>query len=276
MSGGAPAADSSGNLYLITGNGTFDASSSSTPNNDYGDSFLQLSSTLSPLQYFTPSDQQSDAQNDQDFGAGGAAVLIDLPANGNNPTHLVVGGGKDGSLYVLNRDSLGGYGDANAWQKISLGDGMYSTPAFWNYNLYLAPASSTLQSYALSTSTAKLTRSANASPETFSFLAPTPSVSSMPDNSNGIVWVLDNRNYCTTQAPSCGPSILHAYNPNNLSTEYWNSSQGSGNTGGNAVKFTVPTVANGKVYVGTRGNNAGGADGSTSIPGELDVYGLLH
>jgi Putative Ig domain len=275
MSGGAPAADSSGNLYLITGNGTFDASNASAPNNDYGDSFMQLSSGLDPLQYFTPSDQQSDEQNDQDFGAGGAAVLIDLPANGTNPTHLVVGGGKDGSLYVLNRDKLGGYGDSNAWQKLSVGLGIYSTPAFWNSTLYLAPSSAHLQAFSLSASTAQLTVSANSTPETFPFLAPTPSISSMPNNSNGIVWALDNTNYCTTQAPSCGPSILHAYSATNLTTEYWNSSQGTGNTGGNAVKFTVPTVANGKVYVGTRGNNAGGADSSTSIPGELDVYGLI-
>jgi hypothetical protein len=275
MSGGAPAADANGNLYLITGNGTFDASNASAPNNDYGDSFLQLSSSLDELQYFTPSDQQTDAQNDADFGAGGAAVLVDLPANGTNPTHLVVGGGKDGALYILNRDSLGGYGDSSAWQKLSVGQGIYSTPAFWNNNLYLAPSVAPLQAYALSTSTAQLTRSANASPESFAFLAPTPSVSSLPNNSNGIVWVLDNSQYCTTQASGCGPSILHAFNANNLSNEYWNSTQGTGNTGGNAVKFTVPTVANGKVYVGTRGNNGGGADSSTSIPGELDVYGLL-
>jgi hypothetical protein len=101
-------------------------------------------------------------------------------------------------------------------------------------------------------------------------------VTSAPDNSNGIVWALDDGQYCTQQAPGCGPAVLHAYDATNLSTELWNSAQAAGNAAGNAVKFTVPTVANGKVYVGTRGNNTGGADNSTSVPGELDVYGLLH
>ena len=97
----------------------------------------------------------------------------------------------------------------------------------------------------------------------------------MPNYSNGIVWALDDSQYCTTQAPGCGPAVLHAYDATNLSNELWNSTQGTGNAAGSAVKFTVPTVANGKVYVGTRGNNSGGTDNSTSVPGELDVYGLL-
>jgi hypothetical protein len=118
MSGGAMAADSNNNLYAITGNGTFDATNASAPNNDYGDSLLQLSGSLSVSQYFTPTDELSDFQADRDFGSGGTAVLADLPAGSNPVTqHLVVGGGKDGGLYVLNRDLLGGLGDSNAVQE---------------------------------------------------------------------------------------------------------------------------------------------------------------
>ena len=122
MSGGAIAADASNNLYFITGNGTFDASSSSAPNNDYGDSFLKLTSGLSVAQYFTPSDQATDFTNDADFGAGGAAVLVDIPENGTNPTQLVIGGGKDGTLYVLNRNSMGGLGDQQCVAKDQPGE----------------------------------------------------------------------------------------------------------------------------------------------------------
>ena len=275
MSGGAPAADSSGNLYLITGNALFDASSSTAPNNDYGDSFLKLTGSLSVSQYFTPSDQSTDNSQDNDFGSGGAVVLIDLAVNGSNPTHLVLGGGKDGSLYILNRDNMGGSGDSNAWQQITLPNPIFATGAFWNSNFYLATVGGSLQAFSLSSSTAKLTPASNATSATFGFPGATPSVSSMPDNSNGIVWILDNSQYCTPQSPGCGPAILHAFDANNLATELWNSTQGTGNAAGHALKFTVPTVANGKVYIGTRGNNTGGIDSSTSIPGELDVYGIL-
>jgi Putative Ig domain len=275
MSGGAPAADSAGNLYLITANGNFDATSSTAPNNDYGDSFLKLSSTLTVEQYFTPSDQATDNSNDQDFGAGGATVLVDLPANGTNPTHLVVGGGKDGALYVLNRDNMGGSGDSNAWQKLTLPGRIFATGAFWNSNLYIATVGSLLQAFSLSSSTAQMTLLPNASATTFGYPGATPSVTSMPDNSNGIVWALDSSQYCIPTSPGCGPAVLHAYSAGNLANELWNSTQGSGNAAGYAVKFTVPTVANGKVYIGTRGNNTGDVDSSTSVPGELDVYGLL-
>ena len=136
MGGGAPAADGNNNIYLITGNAIFDATNGSAPNNDYGDSFLQLSPTLTVNSYFTPSDEGSDDANDQDFGAGGAAVVLNLPSG--TLKHLVIGGGKDGNLYLLNGDSMGGLGDSNARQKFSLGNGIFSTGAFWNNSFYIA------------------------------------------------------------------------------------------------------------------------------------------
>lgn len=287
MSGGAPSADSAGNLYLITGNGTFDATNSPpNNNNDYGDSLLQitpspnislLQNVLNVADYFTPSDQAYEAANDKDFGSGGAAVLVDLPPNGSNPTQLVVGVGKDGILYVLNRDALGHLGDGNAWQTLNVGEYVYSTAAFWNNNLYLSSAFDPMQAYTLDPNTAQFAASpTSATPISYGFFGPTASVSSMPDDSNGILWLIDSSQYCTNRSPGCGPAVLHAYDATNLAaTEFWNSSQGTGNTAGNAVKFTVPSIANGKVYIGTRGNNIGGADGSTSVSGELDIYGLL-
>jgi len=279
MSGGAPSVDSAGNIYLITGNGTFDANNPTSPNDDYGDSLIKITPTLAPdvsvTDYFTPSDQAYEAANDKDFGSGGAAVLVDLPQNGSNPTQLVVGAGKDGTLYVLNRQALGHLGDQNAWQTVNVGEYVFSTAAFWNNNLYLSNAFGPMQAYTLSPQTAQFTAGLSTTPASYGFFGPTPSVSSMPDNSNGILWLIDSSQYCTNRSPGCGPAVLHAYDATNLGTEFWNSSMGTGNAAGNAVKFTVPTIANGKVYIGTRGNNIGGADGSTTVNGELDIFGLL-
>jgi hypothetical protein len=291
MGGGAPSADASGHLYVITGNGGFDANSSSGTHNDYGDSLLQLSVTPNPTtpsaafnvsQYFTPGDQQSDKDNDQDFGAGGAAVLANV-SSGGGTVGVVVGGGKDGSLYILNQASLGGFSgsDATAWQKIVTGYHIFSTVAMWNDTIYLGPTSFTvtspapLISYALQTSTPASSFVQQAqSTATFGFPGPSPAISAT-GTTNGVVWALDNSQYCTNQSQGCGPAVLHAYDATSLA-ELWNSSMAAAgaDTAGNAVKFTVPSIANGKVYIGTRGNNTGGALGSTSVAGELEVYGL--
>jgi hypothetical protein len=271
MSGGAPAVDSGGNVYLSTGNGQFDAGSVSPPNNDYGDSLLQLTSSLAVNQYFTPSDEANLFQTDGDFGAGGTALLADLPS-GNTVTHALVCGGKDGSLYVLNRDLLGGMGDVFAVQKIALGHGLFSTAALWNGSLFVSPAGGALTAYGLTPSTVQFGLT-SVSAHSYSWPGATPSVSAT-GTQNGLVWALDNHNYCTKQSQACGPAVLHAYDATDLATELWNSSTNSGDAAGYAVKFTVPTVANGRVYVGTRGNNAGGVDSSTSKAGELDIYGL--
>jgi hypothetical protein len=243
MAGAAPAADSAGNLYLITGNGTFNAA-----NSNYGDSFLKLSSGLTLSDYFTPSDQANDEGTDADFGSGGAAILVNSP----NPTlpNLAVGGGKDGALYVLNRDNMGHFGDSNAVQVISVGNSIFSTAAFWQNSLYLAPAGAPLSSYPLNPATSTFSAASSQSGTSFGWPGATPSISSHGP-SDGVVWLIEN----------ASPAVLHAYDAANLATELWNSTEGIGNAAGSYVKFTVPTVANGKVYVG---------NGS-----QITVYGLL-
>jgi hypothetical protein len=267
MSGGAPSADANGHLYVITGNGAFDVT-----NKDYGDCFLQLSSALAVSSWFSPSDQLNDNINDLDFGAGGSALVLNLSTG---PQHLVIGGGKDGELYLLNGDSMGGSGDTNAYQHFPVGNAIFETAAFWNNTLYIAPVGASMLAYAFDTGTNTFnTTQTSQSAATFGFPGSTPSVSALGAGSNGILWGIDSSNYCTGGSPACAPAVLHAYSATDLAAELWNSSMVGADAAGNAVKFTVPTVANGKVYVGTRGNNTGGAFGSTTIPGELDVYGL--
>jgi len=255
MSGGAPAADSTNDLYFLTGNGSFNGTT------NFGESTIRLTASggLHVQDFFTPSNKDMLNSADADHGAGGAAVLID-PSSSPVP-HLLIGGGKSGTLFLINRDNMGQYNtnSNNVVQSLSVGNGIFATPAFWNNNLYIAGVGGTLQQYALDTSTGQFAIS-HSSSNSFGFPGATPSVSSSGAN-NGIVWALDNSQYCTEQSPGCGPAVLHAYDATNVgATELWNSAASGNDDAGNAVKFTVPTVANGKVYVGTRT--------------ELSVYGL--
>jgi hypothetical protein len=268
MGGGAAAVDSAGNLFFITGNGTFDANTSGS---NYGDSVVRLStaSGLSVADYFTPLDQASLDANDTDFGSGAATILVDQPAG--PVTHLVIGGGKQGNLFLLNRDNLGKFNSStnNVIQTVNMGNSIFATPAFWQNNLYVAGVGP-LKQFAFNSTTGKFNGAPfSQSSMSYRFPGATPSVSSN-GATNGIIWALDNGLYCTPQSPGCGATVLHAYDATNLATELWNSSQAAANRdlAGHAVKFTVPTVANGKVYVGTRGNDS-------SVLGELEVYGLL-
>lgn len=268
MGGGAPAIDSSGNLYFITGNGTFDADQGGS---NYSDSVVKLStaSGLSVADYFTPLDQSALDANDRDFGSGAATVLVDQATG--PVSRLLIGGGKAGSLFVLNRDNLGRFNSAtnNVVQTIAFGNAIFATPAFWENNLYLAGIGA-LKQFVFNPATGQFNGiPSSQSPTTYGFPGATPSLSSA-GATNGIVWAVDSSQYCTSQSRGCGPAVLHAYDATNLTRELWNSSQaaGSRDQAGRAVKFTVPTVANGKVYMGTRGND-------TTVLGELEVYGLL-
>ncbi|HXM96826.1 MAG TPA: hypothetical protein VOA64_21625 [Candidatus Dormibacteraeota bacterium] len=254
MSGGAPAADNNNNLYVITGNGDYDGTK------DFGDTFLKLSTAggLAVADWFTPFDAAALDVQDLDVGSGAAVVIVDLPNAPVGKQHLLVGGGKAGSgnsgqIYVLNRDSMGKQrtgSNAQIVQEFPLGASIFGSAAFWQNTMYIAGNGGPLRAFALNGNTGTFnTASTSQSSAFFGFPGLTPSVSAN-GSSSGIVWVLDNGQYNRSAA------VLRAYDATNLATELWNSSSSAGV----AVKFTVPTVANGKVYVGTRN--------------EVSVYGL--
>ncbi len=269
MSGAAPAADSANAIFLSTGNGTFDHDSNSTPNSDLGDAVVKLTtaSGISPADWFSPYNQDDLENADRDLGSSGVVLL---PDQTSGPAHLLITGGKEGKFYLLNRDSMGhncescssSSGDTNTVQSFSATSALFGTPAFWHNGLYVAGLSDQLVVYNFNASTGKFdTSPSSQSSHTFSFPGATPSVSSQ-GTSNGIVWVIDSSQYGVPKN-SGGPAVLYAYDATDLATELWNSSKAPNNRdrAGNAVKFSVPTEANGKVYVGTR----------TTV----DVYGLL-
>jgi hypothetical protein len=261
MSGGAPAFDSSNNLYVITGDGDYDGV------NDFGDSFLKLNSGLAVQDWFTPFVQDTLDSLDLDLGSGGAVVLVDLPSSA--VPHILIGGGKGtnalGQVYVVNRDNMGQNANPDkVVQAFDLGGMIFATAAFWQNTMYIAGVGQSLKAFALDTSTSQFnTVATSQSSHSYGFPGATPVVSSAGTTSGtGIVWALDTNSTTAANASGTdGPAVLYAYDALNLGTVLWESTQGSGNAAGNAVKFCVPTVANGKVYVGTQV--------------EVDVYGLL-
>jgi hypothetical protein len=268
MSGGAPAVDASGSLYLSTGNGTFDGNSGTPPNNDFGDTVMKVgtSSGLALVDWFTPFNQAFLDGQDADLGSSGVVIL---PDQNSGPAHLLVAGGKEGKLYLLNRDAMGNYcaacttTDTNILQSFLATPAIFGTPAFWQNKLYVGGTSDFLSLFTFDVATGNFnTVASSRSATSFQFPGPTPSVSAQ-GTADGVLWAIDSSGYGVPSAFGTGPAILHAYDAANLASELWNSSQAANNrdTAGNAVKFTVPTVANGKVYIGTRT--------------EIDVYGLL-
>jgi len=257
QSGGGPAADASGYVYMATGNGTFDFNAAGL---DLGDTIIKFGPATGGvfpiLDYFTPYDQATLSAHDTDLGSGGVMLLPDQPV-GSPVQHLLVEIGKEGSVYLVNRDSMGHYnaaGDSQIvqWLPGILG-GVWGTPAFWNNNVYFGPANDALQSFSFNANgSGKLSMApVSATPQAYNYPGPTPSISAN-GSTNGIVWAID---------PVFPYAILHAYDATNLANELVNTSQSGQTAPGPPVKFVAPTIANGKVYVPT----------ST----QLAVYGLL-
>jgi Immunoglobulin domain len=266
--GDGPSADASGNIYFLIGNGTFDTTldGNGFPNKrDFGNSFVKLSvsgTTLSVADYFAMDnpnggDAESESSADTDLGSGGAMLLPDLQDGQGNTWHLGVGAGKDGNMYIVNRDNMGKFvaSDANIYQELhgALSGGIWSAPAYFNNAVYYGSVGNVLQAFKITS--AKLGKSASShSGTSFDYPGTTPSISSN-GTSNGIVWAIQNGS----------TGVLHAYDATNLATELYNSNQASGGrdqfaTNSNC-KFVTPMIANGKVYVGT--------------PGAVVVFGLL-
>jgi outer membrane protein assembly factor BamB len=252
MSGGGPAADAAGNLYVLTANGAFETTldANGFPNQgDYGNSFLKLSTAggaLAVSDYFTMHNEVSESGSDQDLGSGGIMLLPDLTDSGGVVRHLAVGAGKDGNLYVVNRDAMGHFNSNSnqIWQELPgvLGNGVWSTPAYFNGAVYYGPYNGALSAFALQGAKLSATPASRIA-VLFAYPGTSPAVSANATG-NGIVWAHENTD----------PAVLHAYDAANLAHELYNSSQAANGRDqfGAGNKFITPMIADGKVFVGTQ------------------------
>ncbi len=156
MADTAPAADSLGNIYLLDANGEFGTTLNSSgfpANGNYGNAFLKISTTggLAVADYFEMQNQQQENNSDADLGSGGALVLPDLTDENGTVRHLSVGAGKDGHIYVVNRDAMGKFnaGSNNIYQDLSggLGGGIFSMPAYFNSTLYYGAVGDAIKAF---------------------------------------------------------------------------------------------------------------------------------
>jgi len=270
MSGGGAASDANGNIYFATGNGTWNGTT------DYGDSIVKLGAPVSGnfpvVDYFTPYNQSTLANDDTDVASGGLVLLPALPSG----QQLLAQQGKQGTIYLLNISNLGQYcvnltpactnSDPQIVQEImGASPGIWGSPAYWNGNLYWTGANDSIKAYSFNANNSGLisTSPTSTSAQIFAFSAPTPAISAN-GNTNGILWALDGSaddSTCDGGGSNC--LGLYAYDATNLANVLYISSQAANNrdSPGTAVKFEKPIIANGKVYVGTQNS--------------VTVYGLL-
>ncbi len=249
-----PAADDNGNVFVVTGNGEFEAAD----DHDYGDTLLKLALDKGDLlvrDYFTPHDQEMLSKKDLDLGSGGPVLLPDQ--RGAHP-HLAIVGGKDGNLFVVDRDHMGQYRSASddVVQTVKLKGALHAAPAYWNQQVYVFGDGDVLHQLTVRDGTLEPAHSGSFAPVD---PGATPTISANADR-DGIVWTISTRSW---EVIPESLAVLHAYDAADVSRELYNSEQNSDrDRPGISVRFTIPSVANGRVYVGTRN--------------EVDVYGLLR
>ena len=249
MGGGGLSVDENTNLFFETGNGIFNVTNNSGKT-EYGDSFVKLSTTngLAVADYFTPYNQFTLQANDTDLGSGGLLLLPDQP--GAFP-HLLAGAGKEGKIYLINRDQMttgnNHFDSTNSIDFVaqtlpSKIKGSFDTPAYFNGRIYYAGNGDNLKAIALTSGLMSSTDVLTNTARTFTFPGATPSISANGTNS-GIIWALRMGT----------PQLLVACNATNFTTELYNSGQAAGNRDqlANGTKFAAPVVADGKVFVGS-------------------------
>ena len=261
-----------GRMFFATGNGDFNATTPVENGMSFGDSILNLDlsgGVGTVLDAFTPSNQAALNSMDGDVGSGGVVLLPDQGATAAH-RHLLVQVSKQNTIYLLDRDNLGGYNPQDkAVQEIisvatptSPGQGVWGGPAYWNNHVYIGAEMSALKAYTLTAGLLSTTPSSE-TPQVFGYPGPSPIISAN-GATNGIVWAVQGDQFNTV-----GPATLWAYDATNLANVLYSSNTNSTRDyAGTALKFAVPTVANGKVYVG--------GTGATRFGGVLNVYGLLN
>ncbi|WP_233847477.1 outer membrane protein assembly factor BamB family protein [Paraburkholderia sp. HD33-4] len=247
MSGAGPASDGS-SIYLLDANGTFDTTMTSggfPASKDFGNSFLKLDTSggLAVADYFAMTNVVQEANDDIDLGSGGALVLPDLTDAGGTVRHLTLGAGKDSTIYVLNRDSMGKFNPTvnNIYQEIpaQLAGGEFGMPAYFNGRVYFGSVGDHLKAFTVTNAKLSITPTAQ-SAMTFDYPGTTPSISAN-GTTNGIVWAAENGTV----------AALHAFDPVTLNELYNSNQMGTRDQFGTGNKFITPMIANGKVYVGT-------------------------
>jgi hypothetical protein len=249
LSNSGPASDAAGNLYVITGNGTFDLN---TGGRDYGDSFIKISPAGAVLDYFTPFNQNDMMVNDRDLGSSGPLLLPDQP--GAHP-HLVLNAGKFGSIYLVDRDNMGHYNPVNNNQIVQSFDpyfpGNFTAPVYFNGHVYFSAYPTNIEMFTISNGL--LSQMWPRSAEVFQYPGGSMAISAN-GTADGILWAL--------QRNGSSPAVLFAYDALDLSSVLYSSAaSGTRDTLDAATKFSVPLVAKNKVFVAT-----------TST---LTVFGLL-
>lgn len=246
--GAGMASDGAGNIFLLDANGDFDAtlnSANNPTNGDYGNAFLRLSylGGLKVADYFEMENESSENSSDTDLGSGGALLVNQKDANGTT-WELAVGAGKDNNLYVVNRTNMGKFnsGSNQMYQELAgaLPGGIWSMPAAFGDKIYYGPVGSSILEFQFKDAKLQATPVQRTS-NSFVYPGATPSISAN-GSTNGILWATENQT----------PAVLYAYNALTL-VQLYNSSQAADNRDhfGKGNKFITPTIANGKVYVGT-------------------------